>query len=197
MRKILNCIALLTLFPSTIAQAVSVEATVNTFFPINETIQGIYGDVWPDVALIVDHIQPFDRVPQLSFFGQIDYLFKDGFSLDFHEATTIQLVPITFGVKWIEPFRDDVEIYFGVAPKYYFMHTTNDSTYVPSSSSENGCGVLANIGTFIYPTEHFMIDVFFSYSYMNFAAPASTPGVVGFATNVSGFTLGVGLGYAF
>ena len=197
MRKILSCIALVTLFLPVFIDAVSVEFSANTFFPINETIQDIYGNVWPDVALIIDHIQPFDRVPQLSFFGQIDYLFKDGFSLDFHQATTIQLVPITFGVKWIEPFRDDVELYFGIAPKYYFMYTTNDSTYVPSSSNENGCGILANIGTFIYPTEHFMIDVFLSYSYMNFAAPASTSQVSGFETNVSGFNLGVGLGYDF
>ena len=196
MKQICYIILLILILP-TYFHAVSFEASVNTFFPTNEIMKNMYGEAWPDFALIVDHIQPFDSVPQLSFFGQVDYLFKDGFSLNFHQATTIQLIPITLGIKWIQPIRDDVEIYFGVAPKYYFMHMTNDSTFIPPASSQNGCGFFANLGGFIYPTEHFMIDIFCSYSYMNFAAPESVPGVTSFSTNVSGFNLGVGLGYDF
>lgn len=198
MKKIIGFIVLLLPF---CADAVSVEADLSAFFPTTSVIQEIYGNVWPDVAVAIDHIQPFEKVPELSFFGSVDYLFKHGQSiacnLACHQDTRIRLIPLTFGLKWIHTFNDRVEVYVGAAPKYYFMHIHNDSAFVPCSSSKNGCGGYATAGTFLYPTEHFMMNIFLSYSYMNFSAPCSTATLVGFRTNVSGVNLGLGMGWNF
>lgn len=146
-------------------------------------------------------MQPFKRVPQLSFFGGVDYLFAKGHSftcnLICQQDTHIRLVPLTAGLKWIQTINDRVEVYVGAAPKYYFMHIHNETSFVPCFSSQNGCGGYATTGAFFYPTEHFMMNIFLSYSYMNFAAPCSTPEFIGFRTNVSGLNLGLGMGWDF
>ena len=77
------------------------------------------------------------------------------------------------------------------------MHIKNYSDYVPCLSNQHGCGALATTGFFIYPQEHFMVNVFFSYSYMKFKAPCSKLAYTGFSTNVSGLNLGLGLGWDF
>ena len=194
MKKIVSLIALAFY---AYAGAVSTEVSLGAFFPTNSTVGGIYGSVWPEFAVTVDHIQPFQTVPQISFFGEVEYLFSDGNSLVFKQATAITLVPIAAGLKWIQPLSNHVEVYVGLAPKYYFMHISNSSDFVPASSHQSGCGVYATAGTFLYPTEHCMIDIFLNYSYMNFKAPASTLTYTGFGTNVSGFNLGAGIGWEF
>ena len=180
-------------------QAVSIEVDGSAFFPTHNITREIYGAVWPDVAITVDHLQPFDAIEQLSFFVAADFLFKHGRSLCFKQETYIRLIPLTFGLKWIQTINDRVEVYAGLAPKYYWMHIKNESAYVPCSSNQNGCGGYVTVGTFIYPTQHFMIDWFLSYSYMNFKAPCSTqnPLVIGFRTDVSGINFGVGFGWNF
>lgn len=195
MKKLLSLIALA--FLPLYASAISIEADVSAFFPINSTIKKIYGGIWPDFAFTIDHIQPFRALKQLSFFGQIDYIFNKGHSLAFNQNTHIRLIPITVGLKWIQPLNNKTEIYLGVAPKYYFMHIKNNSSFVPRTSNRNDCGFSISIGSFIYPIKHLMINVFFSYSYIRFSAPSSTTAYRGFSTNLSGFNLGTGLGWKF
>ncbi len=181
-------------------QAVSIEGDVSVFFPLSSHLRNIYGKVWPNFGITVDHVQPFpEKVSSLSIFGQVNYLFSSGRSRGGHQSTDIQLVPLTLGLKWIEKVSDSVEVYLGAAPRYYFMHIKNHSSYVPRTDNDNGCGFYATTGSFFYPTEHFMIDLFFSYSWMKFSAPSSSssPAYIGLDTNVSGFDLGAGFGWKF
>lgn len=194
MKKLCGLIVFLVPFWT---NAISIETSISGFFPTNRTLQKIYGHAWPDVALRADYIQPFCVVPQLSFFGQVDYLFQKGHALVTREDTRIQLIPLTVGIKWIQRVNNYVEVYAGAAPKYYFMRIGNDSDFVPRKSHKNGCGGYATIGIFLFPEEQFIVDLFCSYSYMNFKAPASTLAYTGFRTDVSGFNVGVALGWDF
>lgn len=183
------------------ADAVSLEADISAFFPLDSVIQGIYGNLLPDVGIAIDHMQPFERAPELSFFGQVDYIFGKGRSigcnLACHQNTHIRLIPLTAGLKWIRTINDRVEVYVGAAPKYYFMHIHNDTSFVPCTSNEHGCGGYGVAGAFFYPVEHFMMNIFLSYSYIKFHAPCSTPAFIGFSTNVAGFNFGFGMGWNF
>lgn len=178
-------------------RGISVEADVSTFFPTDETMQRIYGKVWPSIALVFDHMIPFKSIPQLSFFGQIDWLGSKGCSLIFHQRTHIECAPLTAGFKWIQTINQVAEWYFGLAPKYYFMRIKNYSRYVPSLSHQHGCGGFITTGFFLYPIEHCLVNLFLNYSYMKFDAPCSTDAYTGFCTKVSGFNLGGGVGWKF
>jgi outer membrane protein len=127
----------------------------------------------------------------------MNYIFKHGKSLNCKQDTHIRLVPLTIGLKWIEDVNDRIEVYGGVAPKYYFMHIKNESSFVPDSSKKHGCGAYITAGAFFYPVGSLMINLFVSYSYMNFSAPCCTPDFTAFSTNVSGIDIGAGLGCDF
>lgn len=176
-------------------RAVSIEANVSAFFPTNAHIQNIYGNVWPDFAIKFDHIT--NKTPSLAIFGQIDYLFSKGMLEGGFDRTNIELIPVTFGFKWIHKIEEVVEFYIGVAPKYYYMNAHNDSPYIPHSTTSNGCGIYFTTGGFFYPVKGLVVDFFFSYSYITFKPPTPSDTLIGFRSNLSGFNLGLGIGYKF
>jgi hypothetical protein len=196
MRKLL---IILTFFLSShLKGIVSIEADASAFFPTNHTVRNVYGNVWQNYGITFDHIQPFSGTFQpISFFGQVNYLFSHGCSEGGNQPTHIQLVPITFGLKWIQNIHNNVELYMGIAPRYYFMAIDNNSSYVPNHQNNNGCGAYITAGSFFYPIKNCMINLFLDYSYMKFKAPCSTSYYESFSTNVSGFSLGGGIGWHF
>ena len=194
MKKLIIAFALLISYQ---IRSVSIEFIGSLFLPTNQIMQDVYGMGWPDFAINIDHIQPFSQVEQISFFVQADYIFKEGYSLNFYENTKIQLAPVTFGVKWIQDVQDYVQLYIGAAPRYYFMHVSNDSAYVPAIIKQNGWGAYATLGAFFHPTKHCQIDFSCNYAYKKFPAPQEVENVTSFASNVSGFSLAVGLGVDF
>ena len=182
---------------SSLCAKISVEADASAFFPISSIPQQIYGHTWTDVAITFDHINFIPWAPCVNLFAMVNYIFASGLSQNGNEPTHIDLVPITLGIKWIAKVHEHIECYLGAAPRYYFMHIKNNSPYVPQTSNENGCGGFFTSGAFFYPQNHFMINVFFNFSYINLGAPASVLGVQSYSTNVSGFDLGVGIGWNF
>ncbi len=177
---------------------VSIEVDASAYFPTNNTIRKIYGNVWSDFGVTIDHIYPFHKqIPNLAIFAQVDYLHSNGTSLGGNQSTKIQVIPITLGLKWIHKFQKNIECYFGVAPKYFFMKIKNNTLLVPQKTNDNGCGGYFSAGAFFYPISNLMIDLFFTYSYIKFKAPSSTPLYQGFVTNISGFNLGGGIGWKF
>jgi hypothetical protein len=191
MKKIL--LLLICASPCYVA-AVSIEADLSAFFPTESKIQKIYGNAWLDVGLTIDHIYPFHN---FSIFGGVDYLYSNGESIGGKNHTKIEAVPITLGLKWIKSVHKNVEFYIGAAPKYYFMWIKNDSDLVPRKSHKSSCGGYATVGSFFYPVQGLMIDLFLSYSYVRFDAPKSSSSFKGVSTNLSGFNLGSGIGWKF
>lgn len=176
---------------------VSVEADVSVFFPISSNLRTIYGAAWPDLALSLDHISLIRKFPSINLFAIVNYQFASGHSEHGDESTHINLVPITLGLKWVKKIHKRVEWYFGAAPKYYFMHITNNSPYVPRVTHQNGCGAFVTTGTFLYPKNHLVLDFFLNFSYMKFGAPHQPSNAVSFSTNVAGLDLGAGVGWDF
>lgn len=191
------CIILM-LFSCNVAKAISIEGDASAFFPTNHTVRKIFGTVWQNYGITFDHMQPFtNKWHPLSFFGQFNYLFSKGYSIAGHQRTHIQLIPITFGLKWIQSVHPNIEVYAGAAPRYYFMRIKNDTSYVPRHTNTSNCGAYFTIGSFFYPVCDCMINLFVDYSYIKFKAPSSTPLYTGFSTNVSGVSLGGGIGWNF
>ncbi len=177
---------------------VSFEYDASAFFPTNQTVRTIYGKVWQNYGITFDHIQPFKkRWHPLSFFGKVNFLFSHGRSENGSQSTNIKLIPLTFGLQWIHKIYPHIEVYGAIAPRYYVMKTTNTSLYVPHTSHTHGCGAYVSVGSFFYPVDDLMINIFFDYSYKKFKAPTSTSLYQGFATNVSGLNLGGGIGWQF
>jgi hypothetical protein len=195
MKKI--CMALM-FFSLNCIKGISVEADAAAFFPTNHTVRQIFGSVWQNYGLAFDHIHPFTKILKpLSFFGQVNYLFSHGHSEGGNQKTHIQLIPLTFGLKWIQEVHEKIDFYVGAAPRYYFMKIDNNSSYVPQHKNSNGCGAYVTVGSFFHPVCNLMINLFLDYSFMKFKAPSSTSLYTGFSTNVSGLSLGGGIGWIF
>ncbi len=108
LRKFFLLFGLIAYFP--LSALVSIEGEVGTFFPISGNLRSIYGVVWPNFGITVDHLQPFSNpIKPLAFFGQANYIFARGDSQNGNQSTSIQLVPITFGLKWIQKVHDQID----------------------------------------------------------------------------------------
>lgn len=178
--------------------AITTLFEAGAFLPVNQTLIEIYGQAWQDYGFVIDQIQPFkNKLEPLSFFGKFNYLAKHGYSLNDLQPTKIQLMPLTFGLKWLTPIHEKVTSYVGIAPRYYFMKISNDSTYVPQHTKSNHCGAYFTIGAFFYPKNNLVIELLADYSYIKFAAPPAGQNYFGFATNASGVGLSTGIGYQF
>lgn len=185
------------MFLNTVTYSVSPFLNVNTFLPTSSVIQEIYGQAWPSVYLSVDHIQPFSEIKQLDIFGQIGWIGKNGYSLNFNESTNIRLLPLAFGLKWLERVSDYAEIYIGLAPQYWWLKIKNDSNFVPQLYSTGGWGGEFVLGSFIELVYDLNLHLFANYSHKKFSAPPSTNTYIGFDINISGFWLGGGFGWKF
>lgn len=137
----------------------------------------------------------------INLWGGIDYFSKDGHSTALDDRTSVRIVPLTLGVKYFFPaVAPDLPIHFYAAGgmKYYFVHTHNDSDMVTRTINRNGMGGVLEGGLITTFDNQLLMDVFLSYSFKSFGAPSiSNPAVEGVEMDVSGFNVGVGVGYQF
>lgn len=131
----------------------------------------------------------------------VDYFSKDGRSVGLGDKTSVQIVPITLGLKYFFPSLGKtapVNFYAASGMKYYFVHTHNHSDYVKKTVNENGMGGVVEAGFITTIVDHLVLDLFASYSFKSFGAPSiSNSEVEATGMNISGVNVGAGIGYKF
>jgi hypothetical protein len=177
----------------------SIEGNVSYFRPSKDTLRSIYGSAWIDYQVKI-HQGLFPkscRWKHLGIFATVDFLEKHGHSGPSHASTKISMVPIALGLQWTQPIVDHLDIYFALAPKYYFLSVHDHNPGVVQHIDKNGCGAVGTVGFLITPCRHFFFDLFTSYSYKQFGRPDTPALVQGQKLQVSGLNVGGGIGYEF
>ncbi|MFN4174571.1 MAG: hypothetical protein ACK4HV_05655 [Parachlamydiaceae bacterium] len=132
-----------------------------------------------------------------SAYGAIEYYRKSGQSLDAHQKTSIWSIPVNLGLKTFLNLHTCLDAYFTLGPRYFFIKQHNHSSYVNKNRSRNGIGFFANTG-FIYRLSHrIWLDTFAEYSYGKIRFKANRASTYSRRVQVSGYTIGLGLGVGF
>jgi len=102
------------------------------------------------------------------------------------DSTHITIVPIGLGLKYLFPI-DCIcpRPYLGAGVLFSYVHIHNDCSFITQAQSDWGIGGIIKAGFFSDITHCVFLDLFVDYSYMK----------VDF--NLSGFTIGGGIGYRF
>lgn len=170
-----------------------IEAKAGYFFFTDSDLRKIYDKGGVDLQLT--GVYPIYRY--LHVYGSVEYLEKSGRSLGAHQKTHVWEVPLSLGLQALFPLNESSKYYISFGPRYFFIHSHNSSTYVPSKMDKNGIGFFANTGFLFILDEHITVDVFGEYSYGKFSFHSSKPETQGQKTQIGGVAVGAGLGYSF
>lgn len=138
---------------------------------------------------------PFSK--RLQIYASAEFLHRHGESLSGDQSTHIWEIPVTIGLKSIIKLAEWAGFYFTLAPRYFYLHVHNDSSYVDSTLHKNGIGGFAGTGFTFVPYTNFLLDIFGEFSYQKVHIHTSKTNVYTRSLQVGGFTFGAGLGYAF
>jgi len=133
----------------------------------------------------------------LQVYGSVGFLETWGHSQNFHQNTSIWMIPVDLGLKPILKIASFADYYFAVGPRYFYAHQHNDSAYVNRNVSKNGVGLFVNTGFNFFPIPHLLIDLFAEYAYQPSHFSSNELNVYGGSVQLSLFSFGAGVGYAF
>lgn len=133
----------------------------------------------------------------LQIYGSVEFITRNGRSLNDHQKTRIWEYPLSLGLKPVIEIDEKVQYYFTIGPRYFFVHVHNNSPFIDREMNANGIGGFVGTGFNFFPIPHLLIDVFGEYSYGRLHFHTSKKNTHGRTTQVGGFAFGAGIGYAF
>ncbi len=134
----------------------------------------------------------------LDLWAGASYLHKNGKSLNAHERTSIQIVPVSLGLKYILPLNlSCVDLYLNGAFKYFFFKTHDHSDFVKEHRHKSGLGGVFGAGSYFNVSKHFFLDLFVDYSFKHMHFSNAQPNITGHSLQIGGWDFGGGLGYQF
>lgn len=174
-----------------------IEAKGGYFFFASSKMRQVYDGGW-DIQLS-SSIPVWNPLKKLSLnvYGSVEFLRCSGHSTEEHYKTHIWELPINVGLKPIFLLSQQVQYYWTLGPRYFFIHQHNLSPYVDKNKSKNGVGLFVNTGFNFIFYKHLVIDLFSEYSYAKIHFPSSIFNVYTRDIQVGGFTFGGSLGYSF
>lgn len=190
------------LFASHFAYSVDVpvEFKAAYFYPTNHRFREIYPVGGPIFGLEIscqtwDWLYPWASV---SYFTKSGHSIIAGAPSSALSHTTIQFVPLGFGLKYMQQINQTLDLYFGLGGLATYLHLEDDAPYVIQTSAKWGIGGTAKVGALITFCKAFFIDIATDYSYMkiNFDSPGGDT-LTRHTADISGFSFGGGIGYRF
>ena len=133
----------------------------------------------------------------LQVYGSTGFSKAWGHSRSFHQNTSLWQLSLDLGLKPIFTIAHYAQYYFSIGPRYFYAHQHNHSSYVNKIIVKNGAGLFVNTGFNFYPMPHLIIDIFGEYTYEPAHFSPSRVNVYGGSTQLSFFSFGGGIGYAF
>lgn len=178
---------------ASLPEGITTEARFSYFIPSSKTLSDIYDSGGVDYELM-------GNIPiwkGITAWWAGDYFYKEGRSLGSNDRTRIQIGAATLGAKYMHSLAKFTP-YGGLGMKYFFLKINNHGEYVNHSIWKNGLGGVVEIGTLYTIIQHFVLDIYVSYSYKEFSPPHnSNVNVKTKSLNIGGWNLGGGLGYQF
>lgn len=187
---------------------IAIETRVAYYRPSSGKVRRIYGDGWTDYQLEVS--KGFCR--DWRIWAGVNGFSRNGNSIGFHNRTTLQLVPVNFGVKYFPPFFPmckEVKFFIGAAACYSFLNIKDHSEYILHHTHKTGWGGLIQAGINYYFWEGAYVSLFadgyfqefgFHNSYVSSGSgldDSRSSEDVRKHLDMSGFKIGVSIGYNF
>lgn len=184
----------------------SMQFDVSYFRPNSSRLREFYGSAWVNYKLEFDF--PFSLCCScFSVFADVSYASAEGhsrggagscFGSRPRRLTRIRNVPISLGLKWIQPFCGCFNFYLGAGARYYFTRIHNYYPFVKSHVNKNGWGGVVLGGVTYDICGGLFLDMFASWSYMRFGKPTGVPpNISRNDLQVGGLDIGAGLGWKF
>lgn len=176
----------------------TIEAKWGYFFFLDDTMSQVYNQGGLDVQLSTSYpVYVWKNRIGLDLYASIEYMQKNGHSLNRSYETNVWQIPVNVGLKPLFVINSFMQYYFTLGPRYFYIHQHNNSKYVDKNSGKSGVGFFANTGFNFIVWEHFLIDVFGEYSFGKVCFYTNKQNVYTRNIQISGLTFGLGLGYSF
>lgn len=170
----------------------SAEIKVGYFIPTNELFRKIYGG--GGIYNLELSTPVWDCVEAWAGVG---YFTQTGHSIGLGDPTHITIVPITLGLKYYFPLTNFFDGYVGIGAQANYLHMHDQSPFVIEHISKWGIGGIAKAGVICYLENCFFLDFFVDYSFCRIPFHRTDNIVIRNTGDISGFSVGTGLGYDF
>ncbi|MDP1834413.1 MAG: hypothetical protein Q8K75_00660 [Chlamydiales bacterium] len=174
-----------------------VEVKAGYFNFSDSKLRKIYDKGGLDMQLCASYPLRYMNQWVLNAYGAVEFFQRSGTSLNGDQKTSLWSIPINLGIKPVYTISPNMQYYFAIGPRYFYIHQHNSSPYVYRNRSGNGLGFFANTGFHRMLDDGLMIDVFAEYSYGKVRFQGGRPAVYTTSMQIGGVTLGAGLGYEF
>jgi len=172
-----------------------VETKVSAFIPSSSVIRRIYSDVIPYYELEIS--KPFWNDWQV-FLG-VGYLSNEGHAIGCDHKTSLRLIPVTLGLKYVSRINSLIDLYAGAGACVSFLKNKDHSPFVHENISDQALGGIFKLGLIYRIKQHIFIDIFTEYLYQHFSFRHHYEDhyTIRHNLNMSGIKIGAGLGYNF
>ena len=175
-----------------------IEAKVAAFFPTSKKVREIYTNVLADYEVEIS--KKFDD--NWDIWLNASYIHSHGRSIGLSDRTTLRFMPFSLGVSYSQRFFCDFEAYIGAGVAYSFLRIHNDSNYVQEHISKKDFGGIFKSGIRYTSCDGIFVEGFFDYIYQKFNSSNSdsysdSHYVTRHDADLSGYKVGVGLGFNF
>lgn len=174
------------------------EVKTGYFFFSNSKMRKVYDRGGLDIQLCTSYrLWKLTNRWDLNVYGAVEYFERSGKSINGHQKTSLWSVPVNIGFKPVYEINANMQYYFAIGPRYFYIHQHNCSSYVYKNKSKNDLGFFVNTGFNYVLCEHFVIDIFGEYSYAKISFHGEKSRVYTRNIQIAGFTFGGGIGYEF
>lgn len=181
-----------------VSQGTVLEAKAGYFVFADSTMRKVYDKGGPDIQLCASYpLWKLSRRWILDAYGAVEYFHLSGKAINGGQKSSLWSVPVNIGLKPVLTINKNMHYYFAMGPRYFYIHQHNCCPYTYKSNSRNGLGLFVNTGLEYVLNNHFLFDIFGEYSYAETHFRSRNSRVYTKKTQIGGFTLGGGLGYAF
>lgn len=171
------------------AERGSLEARIGYFLPEDKLMRKVYND-----GGIEGEVEGGYRViKELRAWMNFSAFYKKGHSEGLHTPTSIQIYPLSIGVKYQLNLFKSAFFYLGIGPSNSWVIISDHSPYVKQRVVKNGWGVVAKSGLIYYFSKHILLDIFADYAYTKINS-ISYQGIQSQSLNIGGLRAGIGLG---
>lgn len=131
-----------------------------------------------------------------SLFTEVGYLHSHGFSKPNQVLTSIQMVPLTFGVKGTFHINSCLSIYAKAGPTWLYLQENTDYMYFGHTIHKDTFGVTSGLGFLIHALNHLSFDFFSNYIYgkKDYVDKYSNTKIKRY---FGGFQFGIGLSFSY
>lgn len=191
---------LLTLSPISAFSAAYAIGKLGYYRPTSSVLREINGQAWmcfgAEASGNFSETNP--ALKRTYVVGKANYTRADGQSIGLRNSSRIQMVPLSLGPRVLEAFNNvavPFDLFAGIGANYTYVHVRNDSLVAKSNVNVGGFGGYGEVGAFIRPKEHFVIELIASYSYSPISPPSGSKACKKHTVDVGGLLIEMGFGY--